>query len=71
MKNQLFPIAVATMLFALIVGCAAPRITGGPISRNSLKDGIYDGEATEGPVKVLAEVTIENQRITDIDLISF
>lgn len=57
------------LILSLIVGCAAAKIVGGPILKDSLKDGIYDGEATVGPVKVLAEVTIQHQRITNIRLI--
>jgi uncharacterized protein with FMN-binding domain len=59
------------LLFALsfIIGCAAAKIVGGPILKNSLKDGIYDGKARVGPVKVLARVTIQNQRIKNIRLL--
>jgi uncharacterized protein with FMN-binding domain len=70
MKKELFLIFVAILFFNLIIGCAAPRATGGPVSRDELKDGIYNGEAKEGPVKVLAKVTIDNQRVTGIKLIS-
>ncbi len=69
MKKEFFPIMLAGMFLVLIIGCAAPRTIGGPISPGSLKDGIYDGGSTEGPVKVVAEVTIQNQRITDIKLL--
>ena len=57
------------LILSLITGCAAAKIVGGPILKNSLKDGIYDGEAKVGPVKVLARVTIRNQRITNISLL--
>lgn len=70
MKSAILVICAVGMLLVLSIGCAGPRVTGGPISGNSLKDGIYDGEAKEGPVKVLAKVSVENQRITDIKLIS-
>jgi len=45
------------------------KSSGGPIFKNSLKDGTYDGKAKVGPVKVLARVTIQNQRITNISLL--
>jgi uncharacterized protein with FMN-binding domain len=63
--------SVLPFLFALllIIGCAAAKIVGGPILKNSLEDGIYDGKAKVGPVKVLARVTIQNQRITNISLL--
>ena len=54
---------------SLIIGCAAPIIVGGPILKNSLKDGTYDGKAKVGPVKVLARVTIQNQRVTNVGLL--
>lgn len=61
----IFPIA---MLFSMIIGCAASKIVGGPIPPNILKDGIYEGEARDGPVKVIAKVMIQNQRIANIEL---
>jgi len=33
------------LISSLIIGCAATKIVGGPILKNSLKDGIYDGKA--------------------------
>ena len=57
------------MVCALIIGCASTKIVGGPIPAASLKDGIYDGQAKDGPVKVIAKVTIQNHRITNIKLI--
>lgn len=69
MKKSCCAIVLIGILFALIIGCATAKIVGGPIPSNILKDGIYDGEAKDGPVKVLAKVTIQNQRITNIKLI--
>jgi uncharacterized protein with FMN-binding domain len=57
------------MICALTLGCATPKIVGGPIPVNSLKDGTYIGQAKDGPVKVIAEVTIQNQRVKNINLI--
>jgi uncharacterized protein with FMN-binding domain len=57
------------LILLLIIGCAATKIVGGPVSKNSLKDGIYDGEAKAGPVKVLVRVTIQNRRIKNIVLL--
>jgi uncharacterized protein with FMN-binding domain len=67
-RNKATIILIGTLL-TLIIGCAATKIVGGPIAPNSLKDGIYDGEARDGPVKVRAKVTIQNQRISDIELL--
>jgi uncharacterized protein with FMN-binding domain len=52
----------------IIAGCATAKIMGGPVAPHVLQDGIYNGEAKNGPVKVEAEVTIQNQRIADIKL---
>ena len=57
------------IICAIILGCASAEFVGGPIPPNSLRDGTYDGQAKDGPVTVVAEVTIENQRITNINLI--
>ena len=57
------------MLTFLIIGCAAIQYIGGPITENSLRDGTYQGMAKKGPVKVLAKVTIDHQRIAHIELV--
>ena len=57
------------MLFFLMIGCAAIEYIGGPIPKDSLRDGTYEGMAKKGPVKVLAMVTIDDQRIADIELV--
>ena len=70
MRNEYLTICTIGILLMMFIGCAGPRPVGGPISRGNLKDGIYGGEATEGPVKVLATVTVKNQQLTNIELIS-
>lgn len=62
-------VAGVGMLFVLILGCAAATIRGGPIAPNALKDGVYDGMAKDGPVKVVVKVTVQDQRLKDIALI--
>jgi uncharacterized protein with FMN-binding domain len=57
------------LLAALLLGCATARITGGPVPEGRLKDGVYDGTARNGPVRVAAKVTIRNQRIAAVELI--
>jgi uncharacterized protein with FMN-binding domain len=68
-EKDLLLLALIGILFALIIGCAASTIVGGPVPQGSLKDGIYDGEAKDGPVKALVKITVQNQRIMDIQLI--
>jgi len=71
MERQIiyFIIVLIGMLSFQILGCATTEIVGGPIPKNILKDGTYDGIAKKGPVKVLAEVTIKNKSITKIELL--
>ena len=69
MKKNYAVITIIGMFLALIIGCAATQIVGGPIPPNSLKDGVYDGEATDGPVKATVKVTIQNQKIATIELV--
>ncbi len=52
-----------------IFGCSAPKIIGGSIQTDVLIDGVYEGEARNGPVKVIAEVIIQDQKITKINLL--
>ena len=69
MKNKIIIYLSFGLILGFAIGCAAPKIIGGPIQKSSLMDGIYKGEARNGPVSVIAEVTIENQQITKIDLL--
>ena len=69
MEKTFSAIFLFGMLFPLIIGCTEANIEGGRIPSNGIRDGIYEGEAKDGLVKVIAEVTIQNQRITDIKLI--
>lgn len=68
MKNDLAAMVLLCLMIVL-AGCASCNAKGGPIRHTDLKDGIYEGTATEGPVKVITEVTIANHRITDLNLI--
>jgi uncharacterized protein with FMN-binding domain len=68
MKNMTLVYVVAGIFLILVIGCAATKIIGGPISFDRLKDGVYEAKARGGPVKVLAIVTIQKKRITKITL---
>jgi uncharacterized protein with FMN-binding domain len=70
MKKAMKMVAWAVVILWMASGCAAPKITGGPIADRSLADGRYAGEAAHGPVRVIAEVTIQNQRIVKIELLT-
>jgi uncharacterized protein with FMN-binding domain len=57
------------LLLCLVTGCASAQIVGGPIPPDGLMDGVYEGKATNWPVKVLARVTIQNRHITSIEVV--
>ena len=69
MINKIVIALIVTLFQLSISGCSAPKIIGGPIQNNVLKDGIFEGEDRNGPVKVIAEVTIQDQHITKINLL--
>jgi uncharacterized protein with FMN-binding domain len=51
-------------------GCAViPPPMGKKIDSEKIKDGIYQGQYTSGPVKVVAKVKIRNQSVVDIELL--
>ena len=54
----------------LVVACSTKnQIIGGPIHHDKLKEGIYEGVAVNGPVKVKAVVTVSDQKIANINLV--
>ncbi len=54
----------------LVVACSTKnQIIGGPIYHDKLEDGIYEGAAVNGPVKVKAVVTVSDQKIANINLV--
>ena len=69
--KTLVMIAIAINIsLILCMGCSTVRtIIGGPIPHANLKDGTYNGTAANGPVRVKARVTINDQKIAGIDLI--
>ena len=57
-------------LFLFSAGCAtAPPVTTGKVDHQRLIDGIYEGSYRRGPMKARVKVTIENQRISSVDLL--
>ena len=69
MKRNSYLMILGGMLFCLVIGCATTQIIGGPIPPDGLMDGVYEGKATNWPVKVLARVKIQNQHITSIEIV--
>lgn len=63
---RFFTLAIMIGL-AMCIGCAAaPDIRRGPVVGKKLQDGMFEGYARKGPVKVAVEVYIENARIQSI-----
>lgn len=61
---------VAACLFFFFTGCAtAPPVKTGKVDPQRLVDGIYEGSYRSGPVKALVKVTVEDQKISGIELI--
>ncbi len=69
-KKSLFSVFIiqCTIIFILL-SCAMTTKIGKPINRK-LKDGVYEGSYTGGPNKVFVKVTIENNKIIDIQIIA-
>ena len=68
-QNRSRSLLLIGMLLFLIIACAAIEYVGGPIPKDRLRDGTYEGIAQKGPVKVLAKVTVDHQRIAGIELV--
>ena len=70
-EMKLHNIIALGVFIVLFVACSTGKtIVGGPLTSASLKDGTYDGSAKNGPVKVKVKITVSEQKITAIDLIS-
>jgi uncharacterized protein with FMN-binding domain len=60
---------VLSVLSALLTGCKSAVVTGGPVDGSRLADGVFRGESKAGPNKAVVEVTIRDQKITEIKLL--
>ena len=69
-KNNALAILLTGILAVQLTGCATEKIVGGPIPEDGLKDGTYVGSASAGPVKVVAQVTIDEHRIAHVELLA-
>jgi uncharacterized protein with FMN-binding domain len=69
-RVRLLCLVVAACLFFFLIGCATtPKVPTGKVDHQNLTDGIYEGSYRRGPMKARVKVTIENQRISSIDLL--
>lgn len=70
MTKRVTAVCVIFLIILVTGSCAStPPRDIGSVDRTALKDGVYEGSFREGPVKAVVKVTVENQRITGIELI--
>ena len=63
-------VILALFFLVILTGCSIKvKELGGPVKSKQLTDGIYRGEYKKGPVSVALDVTIQNQKIADIQII--
>ncbi len=67
--NKALTILLTGILVGQLLACAMEKIVGGPIPEGVLKDGTYVGSASTGPVKVVAQDTIDEHRIAQVELL--
>jgi len=63
-------IALLALVAALLASCSITPIRGGPVPGNQLADGVYRGRARNGPVIAIVDVTVRDQRIEAIELVT-
>ncbi|HDQ44283.1 MAG TPA: FMN-binding protein [bacterium] len=54
----------------LLSGCKEAEILGGPVQSGRLTDGVFEGTAGSGPNKAAVRVTVEDRRITRVEILS-
>ena len=69
MKNICGILCISVLIWLSASGCAKTLMLGGPVSHDKLVDGVYEGRAKGGPNSAMVSVTIEGQRIVQIDII--
>jgi len=64
-----------TILLALLIfiglfsACKITPTIGGPVDAAKLTDGVFEGEFKGGPNKARVRVTVENQKITKVEIL--
>ena len=70
MKKNYAMLCALVMLWGSLSGCAVNTpVLGGPVAHERLVDGVYEGSAEGGPNKATVKVTIEDQKIVDIEVL--
>lgn len=68
-KNRVIFMCIPTILTFCLAGCKSAVVTGGPVDGSRLADGVFRGESKAGPNKAVVEVTIRDQKITEVNLL--
>jgi uncharacterized protein with FMN-binding domain len=63
-----FRIVLCAGCILVVSGCSTTELNTGYVPSSGLKDGVYEGSAVNGPVKVVVSVMIEDQMIRNITL---
>lgn len=69
MKKTYGSICFVAILWLVVSGCADTPVLGGPVMAEKLVDGVYEGSAKGGPNKATVRVTIEGQKMTNIEIL--
>jgi uncharacterized protein with FMN-binding domain len=68
-KKTLLLMPVLAVLAFGLAGCKSAVVNGGPVDGSRLADGVFRGESKAGPNKAVVEVTIRDQKITEVKLL--
>ncbi len=69
MRKKSFFVLSFSLTLLILTSCSMALKQGGPIIQNKLNDGSYHGEFSHGPNKAKVQVTIQDQKITNIELL--
>ena len=67
--KRLHPIVVVCLCLFSTACATTPPVSTGKVDHPRLVDGVYEGSYRSGPVKARVRVSIQNQRISNIQLI--
>ncbi|MDH3973724.1 MAG: FMN-binding protein [Deltaproteobacteria bacterium] len=69
-KGHSQAIKLLPLLFiTLLLSCASAPQLGGPVNKYNLNNGSYEGSYKNGPNKARVKVTIESNRIINVEII--
>ena len=69
MKRLVSLFAFLSIVSMILFSCSSAVLTGGKVTQKTLKDGVYQGEFGGFYNKAVVKVTIQNNKITHIDVL--